>query len=227
MTQSSITNVRIPIIIPKRNKGEHEVFCSCNISTSTLTDVSNFVQYCTPLIKNVCSVTTPAEVAASIIKYAKIDDIDLDMHFFYHLDRASSNFKDSFYEMLCFYKVVGNESRLITEMGVQIPIRVKDLYVVNGLLTFSTVEPRDIYFEDILDHVQKFADIKIYPSVSFDDKKQLPFMIDVGMSAVDYINTLAKGDTIKKIGSTIKVNLVYPDIYNTHEISYKTTWSSL
>jgi hypothetical protein len=52
-------------------------------------------------------------------------------------------------------------------------------------------------------------------------------MIDVGMNAVDYINTLACAETIKKIGKTVKVNLKYPDIYNSHAISYKTTWSSL
>jgi len=227
MTQSSISHIRIPMIVPKRNKGHHEVACDFNLKTSTLTDVTNFVQYFTPLIKNICTIKTVTELASTVLSYSKLDDIDLNMHFLYHLDRASSTYKDSFYEMTCFFNVTGNHDKLVGEMGINIPVRVKDIFVVVGQLTLSIVEPPDIYFEDVLDHLQKFTDTRIYPSVDTDDNKQLPFMVDVGMRPVDYINTLACTETIKKIGKTVKVDLKYPDIYNSYEILYKTTWSSL
>lgn len=226
MTQSKISDIRIPLIIPKRNKGHHEVFCNCSISTSTLLDVTDLVKHFTPLIKSTCFPRTPLELAQSILNEHNLDDIDLLMSFSYHLDRASAGYKDSFYEMFCFYNVKGSTD-MQNEMGISIPIRVKDIFIIVGKLTMSIMSPKDVYFEDILDHVQKFTDTKIYPSVSSDDKKQLPYLIDVGMNITDYINKLSDSDTIRKIGSTIRLKIEYPELLGSHNISYITTWSSL
>lgn len=227
MTQSQISDITIPFIVPKRNKGHHEVLGRCTVSTSTLLDISDIVQDFVPLIKNTCFPKTPVELASSIMDKRKMEDINLNIQFSYHLDRASASYKDSFFEMGCFYNVKGNNQYITNEMGILIPIRVKDIFVVIGKLSLSVVEPPDIYFEDILDHVQKFTDTKIYPTVSVEDKKQLPYLVDMGLSIVEYVKKLSDSDTIKKIGKTIKLSLEYPDLLDLHNFKYTTTWSAL
>jgi len=224
MGLSRLVGIKIPTVIPKRNKGHHEVMCECTVEVDEghLKDITMSIEYLTSLIKNTCSVHTPLELATNIYKKERLSTLRLDLNFLYHLDRASASYKSSFYEMPCFYKVQLMENQRSFEMGVVIPVRVKEALSVAGQLVFSVFTPKEIYFEDILDYAQKKTGIKLYPTVCFEDKEKLSFMLDEGMTVTEYISALSDTKELNRLGEKIKLQIRYPNVYNTYEEHYET-----
>lgn len=224
---SKIYDINLPLIIPKRNKGHHEVMCSCTLGTKGFMNMENIVVHLVPLVKNTCFVHTPKDILKEILQIEGMDDLTFRMDFLYHVDRASSTFKDSFYEMRCFYKVKGAKNINPTlEMGVILPIRVKQPYAILGEMTFSVIEPDEIYFEDILDYIQKYGEVKMYPPVTLEDNTKAASMIDAGKSVGDYMNALSQAKTIKKLGNAIRINITHPDVYNFYKTQYENVWNT-
>jgi len=225
---SKIFDINLPLIIPKRNKGHHEVMCNCSLETKGFMNMENIVSHLVPLVKNTCFVHTPRDVLKEILKIEDMEDLVFRMNFLYHVDRASSTFKDSFYEMSCFYKVKGMKGvRPVLEMGVTLPIRVKQPFTMLGEMIFSVIDPYEIYFEDILDYVQKYGEVKMYPPVTLEDNTNAVNMIDAGKSVGEYMDALSQEKTIKKLGSAIRINITHPDVYNFYTTQYENVWNTL
>jgi hypothetical protein len=226
MVQSVISNLRIPIVVPKRNKGSYEVLSDCNIKAtlnSGFKDPVDFIQYIVPYIKNSCFVDTPLKLGTTIYTSENLETLQFSMNFLYHLDRSTSSFKISFYEMLCFYSVEISKDQTILEMGIKLPIRVKDIISLPGYLYFSVLQPSyHIYFEDILDFVQKHASIRFYPPIIAEDKESLKDLIDFGKKIPDYLNAFSNAKNFDRLGKSLKLRIDYSDVYDTYNASYET-----
>jgi len=226
-SSSKIFDIKLPLIIPKRNKGHHEVMCLCSLDTKGFMNMENVVSHLVPLVKNTCFVYTPRDAIEKIMTEEKMKDLNFVMSFLYHVDRASSTFKDSFYEMRCFYRVAGVKNKISLEMGVILPIRIKQCFTILGEMTFSVIDPLEIYFEDILDYIQKYGEVKMYPPVTIEDNKKAFNMIDEGKSVGDYMNALSQEKTIKKLGNAIRINITHPDVYNSYKTQYENVWNTI
>lgn len=201
--------------------------CSCALETKGFMNMENIVSYLVPLVKNTCFVYTPKSVLKEIMTHEGMKDLNFTMNFLYHVDRASFTYKDSFYEMKCFYHVKGLKNKISLEMGIVLPIRVKQSFTILGEMIFSVIDPLEIYFEDILDYVQKYGEIKMYPPVTIEDNKKALHMIDAGKSVGDYMNALSQEKTIKKLGSAIRIKITHPDVYKFYKTQYENVWNSL
>lgn len=226
MVQSVISNLRIPIVVPKRNKGSHEVLSDCNLKatlTSGFKDPVDFIQHVVPYIKNSCFVDTPLKIGNTIYTSESLETLQFSMSFLYHLDRSTSSFKISFYEMLCFYTVEIFKDYSTLEMGIKIPIRVKDIISLPGYMYFSVLQPNyNIYFEDILDYIQKHASIRFYPPTIAEDKESLKDSIDFGKKIPDYLSSFLDAKNFDRLGKSLKLRIDYADVYDTYNTSYET-----
>jgi len=225
-SSSKIFDINLPLIIPKRNKGHHEVMSVCSLDTKGFMNMENVVSHIVPLVKNTCFVHTPKDTIKAIMKKENMPNLNFTMNFLYHVDRASSTYKDSFYEMSCFYRVRGTKSKTSLEMGVVLPIRIKQAFTILGEMSFSVIDPSEIYFEDILDYTQKYGEIKMYPPVTAEDNKK-PNMVDEGKSVGDYMDALSSEKTIKKLGSAVRINITHPDVYNFYKTQYEHVWDTV
>lgn len=173
---SSICDLKIPLLIPRRAKGHAEVLGTCKVSVGgeKLVDPSNFVHFFTLCAHHTCLNETPEIIAKSIFKDLSVININLEIGFLLPLDRVSSTYLDTIFNLSCRYNVTGDDVKnLIRSMTISVPVLLFDTRTILGYLQLILYNPVNTHFEDMLDTVQKYAGVIIYPVSSVEDRNSL------------------------------------------------------
>jgi hypothetical protein len=225
MPFSKIQSIKIPLIIPRRNKGHQEIVCSFDISTSSILNVEDFIQYLIPYMKTTCVKDFPMTIAKTLKNFLSLSDLAMEIKFLYHLDRASAKFENSTYELACIYKILLESTHEVFSMGISIPIRIFDVFPIPSTMDFFVYHPADfVHFEDLFDHVHQFTGIRTYPIISYSDKEFLKPVLDKGKTPKEYFNILERSCKEKKLGLAAFVKICTTDVYNIYNIEYEKTW---
>jgi hypothetical protein len=81
-----------------------------------------------------------------------------------------------------------------------------------------------MFFEDLLDTVQKFMGIRIYPIASTADEEMAEKVIDNGRTLKEYIKLLNKAQGLGNISKGGKASIKSMDVYNMYEVETEIIW---
>jgi hypothetical protein len=96
---------------------------------------------------------------------------------------------------------------------------------MQGKLKLSAIDViPNLYFEDLLDVVQQYGDVVIYPLNNFEDKEVLTKKIDKGKSLDEYISYIQTGATRRGLAKKWELILNVYDVYNNYEIEKGILW---
>jgi hypothetical protein len=225
MPFSTIRPVKIPLFIPCRNKGHQEIVCNFNISTASIINAEDFIQYLVPYVRTTCTRDFPIVIANMLKNTMSLSDVTVEISFLYHLDRASAKYESSTFELSCIYKTSLEFGHEVFSMGISVPVRMYDVFPIQGTMDFFVYHPSDsLHFEDLFDHVHQFTGIRTYPIVSHSDKEFLKPVLDKGKTAEEYFNILEKSCKEKKLGIAASAKIFTTDVYNIHDLEYEKTW---
>ena len=227
MFKSSIGNVSIPILISKRNKGHIETSCTFHIQTNVYIDQLRFIPYIMSL--NGLSLTRDSleELSKTIAEDLKVDIINIEATFRYPLDKVSIEYKTILYYFKCGYTCSYDIKKGTTfSITLEQPVRIKDFYSPSGKLYFSIENPdKKIYFEDLVDHIQKQGRFIFYPPVSVEESVKLKDDPNgVVFHPYDILVNVQDACKLKEIGNGGKIGINFKDVYNIYDMNYELTW---
>ena len=128
--------------------------------------------------------------------------------------------------MASFFSITVENRKITPSIGVSIPIRVKEIIPLPGFLSLEVFHPDVLFFEDILDHIQKYTGTKIYPKVFSSETLLLSNMIDDGKTPKEYLEDLKNSVSNKNLGKGGTVTLSIEDIYRRFFAEYSVNWDS-
>ncbi len=223
---SELQDFRLPILIPRRNKGHNEVLATISVKSSDLDNSEDLIKPLLSISKKVITVEILQELIGEICENFNIQTLTLKISFPYHLDRTSPTYSMSTFELDCGYEIRVVNRVLKIFMGVNIPIRITNVFPLNGRLTYFVEEPKKLFFEDLLDYVQKHTGIKLYPKVSFKENVELRELIDEGKPVKDYLDIISRISALKELGDGGYVKISSPDVYSAYLTENILTWSN-
>jgi len=223
---SELRNFRLPLLIPRRNKGHNEVLAVISIKSLGLDNSEDLIRPLLSISKKVITLEVLQNLIAEICENFNIQTLTLKISFPFHLDRTSPTYATSSFELDCEYELKVVNRILKIFMGVNIPIRVTNVFPLSGKLTFFVEEPKKLFFEDLLDYVQKHAGIKLYPKIAYKENVELKELIDEGRPAKDYLSIISNISGLKELGNGGYVKIVSPDIYSSYLTEHILTWTN-
>lgn len=225
MLSSSVENVQIPILIPLRGKGHFETLCSCSFSSSSeFVNPADYVRFFVPYGKRTCTVDTPLQIAEEISRAFKLSTFTLEMRFSLLLDRTSPSYQETYFNLPCKYTVTCAYEDIAHYMGISLPVRVLDVHPIPGILSFAVKNPKSLFFEDLVEHVQRSVGTVIYPIGNEQDRAKLKDIIDLGKSAYEYLTALEETCVKKKLGKGGIASVRTSDVYRMYDFRYHISW---
>lgn len=222
---TQLSALKLPLIIPKRKKGSTEVLANCSVKGAGVTSSVDFVGYLRPYANVLCDRSIPLEILGSMQEKSQAKNLNLNIGFNYHLDRATPTYEPTFYELYCFYDAVYVQNKQELSMGITIPIRLSQVgFIGVGELSIIIREPKIAFFEDLLDNVQKYLGIRIYPITSDAEEMVAGKVIDTGKTVKEYMQLLSDVSGFNKISRGGRALISTKDVYNMYEIITEVTW---
>lgn len=215
---------KIPLIIPRKHKGAIEVVSSWSISCTELLDPLELGQFIVNCAKKTCDRGLLSYVTQLVVRQFKAQNVFVEVSFSYYLDRATPQFEHAIYMADCYCSLQYSQTYYNYSMGVVLPVIIKDITVRQGSLLFEVDEPSSIFFEDIIEHVQKYGGIRIYPVYSALDRESLVGVIDSGKAVLDYLHILKNSAQDKALGDRGRIVLKVRDVYNMYNLEYIDHW---
>jgi hypothetical protein len=224
--ESQIKDFKLPLLIPKRNKGHNEVLSHITVKINGSHDPEDLIQAILSISSKVVSPTLFYDLMQQIFDDFQISNISFNTSFHYHLDRTSPKYHPSTFELLCSYRAEVKNNIIRFYMGIDLPVRIKGVFPLQGNLAFYIEEPHNVFFEDLLDHVQKYAGMKLYPIITSKEQTDLRSIIDTGKAPKEYLDILMNTSSIKELGKGGYVKISAPDIYSIYKVSYSVIWAN-
>jgi hypothetical protein len=222
---AKLTNLKVPLSIPKRKKGTIDVIASCSLSGHGQYNGVDFMSYLQPFARSVCDKDLPMTISENIFKEHNFKNIQLGIEFDYHLDRSTPNFEPSFFELPCYYATHVSKGRKDLSMGIRVPIRIQLANFVGvGELQVELLSPKIKFFEDLLDSVQRYFGVRIYPISNIEECNDDNDMIDSGKSLKEYMSMLPKMRILKDVSKSGKASVKSKDVYNMYETVSEVIW---
>jgi hypothetical protein len=110
-------------------------------------------------------------------------------------------------------------------MKIDCPVRVNYISILEGNLNLEVIQPSpNLYFEDLLDIIQRYGSVVIYPITKASDKQMLLKEIDTGKTIDDYLNFIKVAVIHKCISERGEVNVMVSDLYNNYSIEKGVSW---
>jgi hypothetical protein len=173
---SKLENLLIPVILPKKGKGERRVNAKFNISTSSFIESELFIKYFLTLSNSVLSVDSLEKIAKSIIKDFSIQTVEIFVEFELPLERLSQlDFVETVYYYKCGYRLYLCKKNKNSDkyIWLNMPIIVNDIIPTYGYLNISLgykgVTP---YFEDIVFNIEKQT-VPFNAALTLDEKQNM------------------------------------------------------
>lgn len=227
MFKSTIDRVTIPVLIPKRNKGHVATACTFRIQTNVYIDQLLFIPFITSLNGLSLNREELENLSKTISDQLKVDTIEIDASFVYPLDRVSIGYVPTLYNFKCSYNCVYDVKKGSSfSLTLSQPVRIKDFYSSSGNLYFSIEDPdKKVYFEDLIDHIQKRGKFIFYPPVSVDESLKLNESLDgVVFHPYDILVNVQDACKLKEIGRGGKIGINFQDVYSIYDMNYELTW---
>ena len=223
---AEIRDFKLPFFVPKRNKGHNEVLVRFLIKSWNFQDSEDFIQVILPFSKTVLSAESLKEIAREIKEGLDLENFFIQASFLFHLDRTSPRYFPSSHQLPCNYELFVENEILKIFMGIKLPVRVKGVFPLQGELSFSIEESKSVYFEDLLDHIQKHAGVKLYPKASSKEEEELKFLMDEGKTPQEYINILMNYTSLKELGEGGVAHISFMDVYSNYILSQEGSWEN-
>ena len=223
---NKISKLKILFFIPRRGKGHTEVSCNISVSSSSSIEPENFISHFVKYQKKSLSKDIIKEIGDDIYNALPLKDLYINLDFSLPINRVSPSLEES----LCFYldssyQLQYKEENVSLAMNISCPIRVDYISTMQGKLKLSAIDViPNLYFEDLLDVVQQYGDVVIYPLNNFEDKEVLTKKIDKGKSLDEYISYIQTGATRRGLAKKWGLILNVYDVYNNYEIEKGILW---
>lgn len=221
---SQVSNIQLPMLVPRRGKGYVEVLANCSVSTGVAFDAFLFVQQLLPYANKTFLPESSIQVVDSLRSELKLASVSFTMKFTYSISRVSPTFQETSFELPCFYTATATEKTKTFYLGIELPIQIKDMFSLFGRVEYSIQDSTGIFFEDLLDHAQRYAGIILHPPVTPEDRQQLKTIMDGGKSSYEYLTLLKDSSIRKNFGSGGRAVVYSNDVYNMYKLEYSLTW---
>lgn len=220
MKTSKITNLKFPFLIHKRNKGHAEVLGVCSFEADSNVEAYEFLLY---LTKYARTLITPVEfslIFEELKDYFSITYSKFQIDFSHFLDRASINYLISPFELRCSYlcEVTPEINRL--GMSITLPVPFKEYNNFMGELTYTVIDSKTLFFEDLFDFVLKNCSLRIYPILSNQEANLVSNLSNLGKNPWEYVKLLQQ----PVYGDHGQVSVVYNDIYSMYNLEVSEKW---
>ena len=231
MIYSRLSQFRLPLIIARRSKGHSEILSDVSVSSHSLLHTEDLLKYLFSLSKQSCTKEGLMQVALGIVEGLNLSDLDFCICFDLPIERLSpGEYSDTYYVLSCKYRLnylkcsPGNVFQF--DMSISCNVKVVDGVVLPGKLSVGVYEPKDhLYFEHLLDIVQRYGKVVIYPIATYADKLLLQADQFSRVSAEDYIVLLKEALIKKDLGEGGFVSISYNDVYNMYNNLTEDRWS--
>lgn len=225
---SKLSKLKVLFYIPKRGRGSNEVVSSITLYSNTLIEPENFIEPLIKFQKKVLNKDTLYEIGTAFIEKLKLDNFHLQINFLLPIDKLSPTWEESFcFYLNCtyYYEYNNDLSNPKVNISVECPIRINYISVLEGQL-FLKIENslKHLYFEDVLDIIQKYGNVVIYPITKASDKQHLLEEIDDGKSIEDYLTFIKDAFYFGKLSETGEVKITVSDLYNNYQIEKGISW---
>jgi len=171
MITSDITNIIIPLIIPRYGKGHSEVTASVKVSTPVFIDTLNFCKVINKYAKSTCTKSVIVELVYDLVNNFNLTELELFIDFTLYIDRVSISYDIAFYEIECGYYVRYYNSKCEVYMKVKYPVFTQVLEFRTSASLQVCLNLNELkYFEEIVNFIQSTIGVALYPAVSEEDK---------------------------------------------------------
>jgi len=225
---TSIDNIRIPLMIPKRSRGGHvETTCSISVDIpNTNTDSMNVIQFIVAKTHAVLDLNLLHDIASNIKEKLGLESFKLSVDYCYCLDRVSPSYTATVYEFPCTMALTVSKHYTSTCIGVQLPIRVRENMLQHGIINVTVSNPKSFTTEDLIDHIQKYTHSKLYPVTNNEDALKLVKVIDNGLPIVEYMSNIKNSLSVRNDGNCGTITIISKDLYNMYNIKHNEVWQS-
>jgi len=226
MEYSKISDLKVMFIIPRRGKGHSEVISSVEVFSDCSVYPEDFIEFFIDYQKQVLTKETIQEIGDNIRDRLKLGDLFINVNFSLPINKLSPSLEESLcFHLDCRYSYKYCLDSTSISMDIECPIRVNYISTIEGNLNLEAIYPSsNLYFEDILDVVQKYGDVVIYPITKASDKVKLLEEVGRGKTVEDYLNFIKIASIHKKISEGGRVNVTVSDLYNNYKIEKGVSW---
>ena len=225
---TTIADIPVPFILPLRGRQDKlNIIGQVKVKTKVFVDLTNVVRFCAPFGKATCFLDTPLQMAQSIAENMKLKRVRVEIRFPIVLDRTTVELEDVVYAQFpCGYNGeidgIGNSG---VSMQVQVPVQVQYAHPVIGNLTFIVMDPaKDLTFEDMVDHLQRYAKIIFYPLASTENVQKLPAALTKCLTPREILSEVSAASVGKGLGKHGMLLLEHRDVYQMYQFSYQMKW---
>ena len=221
-------NLKILFYIPRRGKGHTEVLSNVNISVTGEGKEPEDMFY--PFIeyqRKSLDKEIVKEIGEKLVDLVDPYDMNMNISFSIPVNKLSPDLNNSLhYSLDCNYSVTYNgNTELYTSMSVSCPVRVRYVSVLQGRVYLKVNNPvKYLYFEDLLDAIQKHGGVNIYSILDFKDIEKLDREIDRGKDLSEYLDKLKKYVIKSKIGEGGEIKVEVNNVYNNYLIKKGVEW---
>jgi hypothetical protein len=225
MFKSTVSDIVLPLIIPRRGKGHFDASGKISITSSGFHDSLEFIRHLEKFGKETCTNETPGVMASTLITELGLSDIALEITFSYPLERLSPSYGSVFYDLCCGYTFSLKNGLLKTGMFIELPVRIKDFYTKLGVIRVDLFDiSRHFYFEDVVDLTTKAVDIKLHPLSSVADKDHFFEFADDGNTVYSYLTGVGDYMFSKGVSQSGQVSIKTRDIYGIYSYEQLLKW---
>jgi len=225
---TKLSNLKVLFLIPRRGKGHSEIIGNISLISNKQLDPLDFIKFFISYQRKVLTKDTIIEIGSIIVKELLLSDLYLTISFTLPIDRLSPNLEEALcFHLDCNYFYEHNTLSKINNSGMKVicPVRVDFISTLEGNLDLEIIHPKsDLYFEDVLDILQSYGKIVIYPVNKATDKKVLSKEIDSGKTLEDYLESIKIAVQHKKVAEKGKINVSVTDLYNNYRIEKGVNW---
>ena len=225
---TTIANIPVPFILPMRGRQDKlNILGQVKVKTKVFVDPTNVVKFCAPFGKATCFSDTPLLMARSIAENMKLKKVRVEIRFPVVLDRTTVELEDVVYAQFpCGYngELDGIENSGIS-MQIQVPVPVQYVHPVIGSLTFVVMDPaKNLTFEDMVDHLQRYARMTFYPLSSTENAQKLSAALVKCLTPKEILSDVSDASVGKGLGKRGMLLLEHPDVYSMYQFSYRMKW---
>lgn len=230
MNLNTLSDLKISFIIPRRGKGSSEVISSISISSNGTDLLENLIKYFIEYQKKVLDREVLLEMVNNIVTELQLNELSINISFSLPIDRLSPDLEESVTFILdCEYFVNYNKGKIETFMVIKCPVRINYIFVMKGEVKLKVLIPqKNVYFEDLLDIIQKYGNTIIYPISEYSDKKILQKKIDKGKTVEEYLRSIKKAIKTGAINRDLSekgyLSVSFYDVYNMYKIEKGVIW---
>ncbi len=215
MIRSSIENINIPMVYPKRGKGHVDVIVSFFVSVENANDVLEMSDIIYKFAGSQCSIETLKDVLKS---FGSCDVKRLEARFTLMMCRTSTKDSMSYFPLECLFEYDTYMEKK-TFVGIITPIKIEESPGCASKIKIMLDAQKVKSYEDLLDLIQKLTKFDIFPRATLWNDKEPD---QVSLNAV--FSNIKKYFRKKRIKTKGYIEFTGSDILNSRMYSIKTTF---